>query len=224
MDNNQTKNKFYFKDCALSTIATGQKAENLKELYDKLSIIHPSSIYYHFWGTRLSHQYETQEYLNDFAMWCYQHIHDQTLAERLSIIDPTEYENLEELRKELLLAIETRLDETENLSWMAKVHSFYFARSKIIIFDTPYLASELDEIVQVLPKISPSSIFYHFIDAHTRTPKGQDDFSAWLEGFSGKYDDLIQKLSGIDFYFSSLTEVQKTIVDIFFSYVKGEKK
>src|SRR5258708_2955126 len=120
MGNNHQKNKFYFKDCALSTIATGKKAENLRELYDRLSTIHPSSIYHHFWGTRLSPQYETQEYLNDFAMWCYQHIHDQTLAERLSIIDPTEYKNLEDLRKELLSAIETRLDETEDLIWVPK--------------------------------------------------------------------------------------------------------
>lgn len=210
-------NKFYFKDCALSTISTGERAETLKELHEKVSTIHVSSIYHHFWGTRLSHLYETQEYLNDFAMWSFQKIHDQTLAERLSVIDPTEYGDIEELRKAVLFAIKTRLEE---ISDVGQGHSFYFARSKIIIFETPFVISKPEEFLQVLPNLPASSIFYHFIDAHRRTPNGQNDFSAWLEGFSGKYEGLIQKLSDIDFYFCSLTELQKKINHLFFADMK----
>lgn len=220
MGNNQ--GKFYFKDCALSTISTGEKACNLKELHEKVGSIPESSIYHHFWGTRLSHQYETQEYLNDFAMWCYQQLHDQTLAERLSIIDPMGFKNLQELRNALLSIIETRLEEIEILG---KCSPFHFARSKIIIFDTPFLISEPSQIVEVLKKISASSIFYHFIDANTRLPlKGEDDFSAWLKGFSGKYENLIQELRSVDFYFFSVKELQGVLSKIFAKYFEEERK
>lgn len=220
------KNKstvFYFKDCALSAIATGEKAQNLKELYDKLNTIPISSIYYHFWGAMLRPHYEVREYHNDFATWVYRNLHDQTLAERLAIIDPSEFEDLEELRKEVMNTIETRLDETEQIPWLPKAQQFYFARSKIIVFDTHYKISEPHELIQVIPKMTPSSIFYHFIDAYRRTPIGYDDFSAWLQGFYGKYDDLIEKLRKIDYYFFSLSELQRLLVDTFASYFQDNQ-
>lgn len=206
---------FYFKDCALSSIATGEKAQNLNELYDILTIIHPGCIYNHFWGSRIRPHHEVQEYHNDFAMWAYRSLHDQTLAERLAIIDPTDFDNLEHLRREVLTTIEDRLDETDQVPWLPKARHFYFIRSQIVIFDTNYSITKPEELIQVLPKVSPSSIYYHFIDAFRRTPKGLDDFSAWLKGFEGKYEGIIQQLREIDFYFISLTELQNTLIDIF---------
>ena len=111
---------FHFKDCAVGALATGIKAQNLTELYDKLNLIHPSSIDYHFWGVRLRPHYELREYHNDFAMWANHSLHDQTLAERLAIIDPTDFRDVEKLRKELLSIIEERLDETEQVPWVPK--------------------------------------------------------------------------------------------------------
>jgi hypothetical protein len=40
---------FAIKDCALTTIATGRRAQTLRELRD----IHPDCIYHHFWETVL---------------------------------------------------------------------------------------------------------------------------------------------------------------------------
>lgn len=201
-------NKFYFKDCTLSTLATGEKAQNLKELFDRLSFIDSSSIYHHFWDARLSPHYETHEYLNDFAIWCFTHLHDQTLAERLAIIDPKEYGNVEDLRKELLQVIKARIAEVKD----TESQSFYFATSKIMIFDTSYTASSPKEMAEILPKLPLGSIFYHFIDGQGRTAK--DDFTVWLESFPGN-EPLIQKLSEIDSYFCSLNELQKTLSHLF---------
>ena len=44
---------FYVKDCVLAAISTGESAGSLIELRDKLSVVHPGCIYYHFSGRAL---------------------------------------------------------------------------------------------------------------------------------------------------------------------------
>ena len=224
MGSNNEGTKFYVKDCALSGIAVGEHAANLKELYDKLVTIHPGCIYHHFWGGRLRPHFEAREYHNDFAMWAYAHLHDQTLAERLSLLDPTDFEDIENLRKAVLDIIETHLDETEG-SWLPRAEHFQFVRSKIIIFDTPYIVSTPEELIQNFPHLTLSSIFYHFIDAYRRTPTHQDDFSAWLKTFPENYDVLIEHILAIDFYFISLEELKNTLYSLLTNYfMQSEKK
>ena len=41
---------FIVKDCALIAIATGIRAQNLRELRDRLRDIDLNCVYYHFWG------------------------------------------------------------------------------------------------------------------------------------------------------------------------------
>lgn len=41
---------FAVKDCALIAIGTGERAQNLRELRDRLLTTHPACIYHHFWG------------------------------------------------------------------------------------------------------------------------------------------------------------------------------
>ena len=60
---------FFVKDCALIALATGLKAQNLKELRDQLQRVDSSSLYYHFWGGLLHAGFEEREYGNDFAEW-----------------------------------------------------------------------------------------------------------------------------------------------------------
>ena len=60
---------FRIQDCALIAIATGEKAQNLRELRDRLKYIPPSSLYYHFWGGLLHHHFDDPEFQNDFARW-----------------------------------------------------------------------------------------------------------------------------------------------------------
>lgn len=211
MDNNTTTNQFLVKDCALSAIAMGGKAFNLKELHDKLLTIHPGCIYNHFWGGRLSPHFEVQEYHNDFAMWAYHSLHDQTLAERLAVIDPIYFEDLEDLRKEVLDVIEMRLDETDQKLYLMNTSPFLFVRSQIIIFDTPYVISKPEELLQIIPQLTLSSIFYHCIDAYRRPPLGMDDFSCWLESFGDSYKPLVQEIRDIDVYFMSLSDLQQAL-------------
>jgi hypothetical protein len=202
------------KDCALITIATGIRAQNLRELRDKLETVHSSSIYYHFWGRFLSSSFEQPEFNNDFAAWARHGLHDYVLAERLAVVDPTEFPDLELLRQELIEIIEERLYESAIVPWAKTDQLFYFKRSKIVVFDTKQRIAEPRMLPQVLPSLSLSSIFYHFIDARRRPPEGVDDFSAWLDAFGETYAVLRNEIGSIDLYFSTMSEIRSRLAHL----------
>ena len=169
---------FAVKDCALAIIATGRRAQTLRELRDILRDIHPGSIYHHFWGTLLRPQFADREFNNDFATWCDHSLHDKKAAERLAVIDPVDYTDLEGLRQELVDIIDERLDETELMLFARADQQFHFARSAIVVFDTYRRITDPSELVHLLPELSIGSVFYHFIDSRRRDPVGVDDFRA----------------------------------------------
>ena len=206
---------FGIRDCVLIAIATGVKALTLKELCDGLAQIHPGSIYYHFWGGLLQPRFEQQEYNNDFAAWCQHALHDAELAERLAVIDPTEYGDLEDLRRELIEIVEQRVDENERLQWLPVDRPFEFIQSKIVVFDTRTRVAEPEALAALMPRFSTGTVFYHFIDARRRSPARLDDFSAWLSAFGDRYTGLIHDLAEIDPYFGTLVELRQQLAETF---------
>lgn len=208
-------NVFAVKDCALIAIATGNRAFNLKELRDILCSIRLGSLYYHFWGGLLQPRFEEREYNNDFAAWAWYGMHDATLAERLAVVDPSSFPNLEDLRQELLEIIEERLDEKEYLSFVKATSRFEFIRSQIVIFDTQKRAETPEILAELLPTLSTSSVFYHFIDARRRLHNHKNDFSCWLEGHGNQYKELCLQLDEIDPYFGTLVNIKDTLTEIF---------
>jgi hypothetical protein len=206
---------FAIKDCALIAIATGHRAINLKELRDILNTISSDSIFYHFWGNLLQPRFEEREYNNDFASWAWHGMHDATLAERLAVIDPTDFADLEDLRQELLEIIEERLDEQGYLSWLQATSRFEFIRSQIVIFDTGHRVETPEKLAELLPNLSTGSIFYHFIDARRRLDSHGDDFSFWLSGHGERCSELCSLLSGIEPYFGSLHQIKNQLVKTF---------
>jgi hypothetical protein len=208
------ENPFIVRDCALVAIATGEKAQSLNELRNKIAFVRPSSIYYHFWGGRLGTHFEHREYQNDFALWAHKFLHDEILAERLGILDPTEYKEIEQLRLDMLDIIEERLDEGEAIAATSREDQFYFMHSKVIVFDSPHVIVQPKELPHVIPSLTSSSIFYHFIDAMSRSDKREDDFSAWLRDFNNEYLPLIDEIHKIDPYFISLGELQQKLTSV----------
>lgn len=196
------------KDCALIAIATGKKAITLKELRDGLLSITPASIYYHFWGGLLQPRFEEREYNNDFAAWVRHGLHEGVLAERLAVVDPNEFSDLERLRQELVELIEERLEESELVGWVRGTQQFEFIHSQIVVFDTHQRLEQPQQLAELMPYLSTSSIFYHFIDARRRFSEGGEDFSLWLQGFGEDYQSLCQALAAIDPYFGSLAELR----------------
>ncbi|MGA7802337.1 MAG: DUF5752 family protein [Gammaproteobacteria bacterium] len=213
-----TDSTFAVKDCALISIATGKRAYDLKELADTLQEIGLDSVYYHFWGGLLEPRFEEREYNNDFAAWARHGLHDNALAERLAVVDPTDYVNLEDLRQELVEVMEESLDTDPYLHWSRALRPFDFIRAQIVVFDTQGRVGQPGELLAAIPKMSTTSVFYHFIDAHRRPPERTDDFSAWLAGFGEVHRELCAELGAIDPYFGTLMELRARLTGIFSKY------
>jgi hypothetical protein len=211
------KPTFYIKDCSLIAIATGEKAQNLRELREHLRNIASGSIYYHFWGGLLRPRFDDPEYHNDFAIWVAHSLHNKSLAERLAVIDPVAFESIEELRKELIETIEEGLDETEFPTWAKRDDQFEFVRSQIVVFDTNTSVDKPEDFSSIMPGLSRGSIFYHFIDARRRTENSLDDFQNWLLEFGPDYEHLRQEIRNICPYFSALKKLRKELTDAFAS-------
>lgn len=209
------------KDCDLVAIATGVRAQNLKELRNNLITCHPGCVYYHFWGGLIRPRFVDPEYNNDFAAWASHGIHDKKLAEILGVVDPMDFKDIEDLRNELIEIIENRLDESEYLTWSHSDRQFNFIRSEIVIFDTKYTVSNPEDLAELISRLSVTSIFYHFIDARRRSPKGEDDFRSWLISVNGEYKNLCDLIAQVDPYFITLTELRTQLGSLFNSYFRG---
>lgn len=212
---------FAIKDCAITSLATGHRAQNLRELRGIIRSISLDSIYCHFWGGLLRPRYYNREFKNDFAIWAMNALHDQTLAETLSVIDPTVHYDLEDLRRELLEVIEEHLDLTEHVPWARSDMQFHFMRTQLVVFSTRQVIHEPADFVEVVPRLSTGSIFYHFIDARSRTEDHNDDFRNWLTGLPSQYDDLILRLAHVDPYFGTLAQLRDQLAEIFQQYFGG---
>ncbi|MBP8646589.1 MAG: hypothetical protein KBH99_10790 [Syntrophobacteraceae bacterium] len=209
---------FAVKDCALIAISTGEYAQNLREMRDRLVTVHPGCIYHHFWGGMLQPRFDEPEYMNDFAAWAWRGLHDTGLAERLALIDPTHYMDIEDLRRELAEVVEERLDESEMVPWSRSGQFFHFARSQIVVFDTQLRISNPRELQERIGQMSLGSVFYHFIDARRRVPGGKNDFSAWLTDLDEDWSELAKVLAGVDPYFTTLEELRRELEEILKAY------
>jgi hypothetical protein len=214
---------FEIKDCAIIALATGKKAQNIRELKEILVTIDTDSIYYHFWATLLRPRFDNPQYNNDFAIWVAWQLNDKVLAERLALIDPTDFESLDQLRAEVIEVLEERAYELEYPAWSKGDEQFEFIRSQLVIFKTDTLVYKPADFCKILPKMSVGSIFYHFIDSRSRVKGGLDDFQNWLNGFNGKYQDLCHSIAEVDPYFISLVELREKLVEIFNHYFAGKK-
>jgi hypothetical protein len=220
--NSPISKPFAIKDCTLIAIATGKKAQNLRELKDHLSIIDSNSIYYHFWGGLLRPRFDDPEYHNDFAIWIAHSLHNKILAERLAVIDPIKFKTLEDLRNELIETIDETLDETEFPTWAKRDDQFEFIKYQIVVFDTKASVKDPVDFIDILPRISLGSIFYHFIDARNRNPNSLDDFRNWLIILGDRYPDLNYIIGEICPYFTPLKKLRKELNDTFTSYFQSK--
>ncbi len=206
---------FTVRDCALVTIATGTWAQNLREFRDGLQRVPVDSIYHHFWGRLLQPWFDEPEYNNDFAAWAWHGLHDKALAERLAVVNPVDFQDLEELREELLDIVEDRLDQSEYVPWSRADQRFHFLRSRIVVFDAGVRVETPEELGRILPSLSEGAIYYHFIDARRRTEQCSDDFCTWLEPLGERYRGLRERIGAIDPYFSSLQEIRRQLAQMF---------
>jgi len=204
------------KDCALVAIATGRRARDLQELRDGIADADVDCIYYHFWGGLLRPTFDDPRYHNGFAVWVDHALHNKALAERLSVIDPKDHPDTNDLRKHVLDVIDSELEATANPVVAPDDGLFDFIRSQIVVFSTSNSLEDPSELPAALENMTRTSVFYHFIDARRRTPGAVDDFTTWLNDIDRDgYAQLTERLAGIDPYFVTLAETRDSLADTF---------
>lgn len=211
---------FTVRDCVLLAMATGRRAQTLRDLREGVLTVPQESIYYHFWGRLLRPRFDDTEFHNDFATWARQALHDETLAERLSVIDPADFLDIEQLRAAVVDVIEERLEETD-VVFSRRDQQFHFRECQTVVFDTSIRIDEPRALIGAIPAMSLGSIYYHVIDARRREPVRTDDFRAWLAEFGERYQPLCAQLAAIDPYFSSLAELRAELSTVFDGFFAG---
>ena len=213
---------FRVKDCALVTMPVGlPPVYDLRDLRERFEICPVESIYHHFCETLLRPTFDDPEYHNDFAYWVRHNLHDKTLAERLAILNPFEFNTLEELRLAVLEMVEDRIGELPHISNVQTGDEFRFLKALTVTFDTGLSVREASELRPAFEQMTPSSVWYHFIEARRRNPDHLDDFTLWLGRNEARYRPLMDALSEIDFYFLTLRELQNEIVSLARAHLDG---
>lgn len=203
---------FKVKDCAIITRMGGvASAINLRELRERIAVCPVECLYHHFCEILIRPSFVDPEFQNDFAIWAARYLRDQTLAERLGILNPYSYENFEKLREDILDIIDDHLSEVAHIPTVLMGDEFRFMQAATVIFDTGIVLSTAEDLMKNISHMSLSTLYYHFLEARRRTPMGTDDFTAWLSE-QGQNEKIIDIFANVDFYFLNLKELKDTLI------------
>jgi trehalose synthase-fused probable maltokinase len=178
----RTDGPFRFVACVELHEFVGLRAEDERRLMELIEQVPLDSIYYHTHGFFLRHKFLAGIYPNDFATWAAVHVRDQALGERLAMVDPAEFADLEALRDHLVSTIDEHLRRLHIVPRIASAaEPFDFVRSRIVEIPTGIEASTLEEFRQALLDVDISAVYFHLVEARMRLGRDQNDFAAWLD-------------------------------------------
>ncbi len=204
---------FGVKDCAIIRRMGGvDSAINLRELRERISSCPIECLYYHFCETHITPTFDDPEFRNDFALWAAHTLRDRVLAERLGIINPYSYTDLEALREKVLEIVDERLSELHHIPSVPIGEEFMFMRAVTVVFETGQKLYKPEDLVDSLPLMSTSSIYYHFIEARRRLADRVDDFTFWMKFQDRKNEKIIDALADVDFYFFGLSDLKRVLI------------
>jgi len=102
MSNRSANLPFHFVSCIELREVLGKRAMDEHRLLELIEEAPPDSIYYHTHSYYLRHAYTQQLYSNDFAAWIVLYAQNRVLGERLGVLDPFEFSDIEQLRDEIV--------------------------------------------------------------------------------------------------------------------------
>lgn len=176
---------FKFYECVAMVKMTGRRASDIMELLEILKTISPESIFHHMHQYFLKPHIVSPEYPNDFAVWVSGELGDDSLAEGLANLNPYGYEDIEDVRGELVRIIVDHLRDCPPPSPVLPGKEFFFNEAVTIVVPTGLEAASVEELVKALKVVDRSSIYFHFYEARLRLSKKKDDFSSFLEDCLG---------------------------------------
>jgi hypothetical protein len=214
---------FLFKECSELREILGEEAYDEKRLVELLETVPLDSIYFHTHSYFLRHSYVERVYPNDFAQWVAMEVRDHVLGERLAVVDPFDYGELDALRGQLISIIDDHLSRTPIVPRVMFGEPFYFNKSLIIQVPTRIEVRTLQEFRSALSEVEVSAIYFHVFEARHRLKHEESDFSAWIHDGLGM-PDLAEKLRAINPYLGSLERVRSALLTVCDEFLNREHK
>lgn len=202
---------FHFTGCWELREMLGRTARDEQQLLEAIEEIPPDSLSFHTHSFFLRHKYIAGPYPNDFATWAAIQVRDRVLGEKLGILDPYDFENLEALRIEIVNIIDEHLSQLQIVPRVIYGEPFHFMQSRIIEVPTGLEARSLKEFREILAGVDASAVYYHNFEAILRLGRRMGDFALWIEE-QLELPQLAQEISRIDFYMISLESVRRQIL------------
>jgi hypothetical protein len=209
----QTADPFVFIGCVELRQAVDRQALDERELMDRLEEVPSGSVFYHTHGYFLRHRPLTTAYGNDFARWVGVEVRDQALAERLAVVDPFEFVDLEALREELVTIVNDHLRRLSTVPRAEAGRAFHFQQSHIVTVELGPRARTLAEFREGLATVDTSAIYFHMVEARARLGRRSGDFAEWLRTSLG-LSALAERVERIDSYMTSLERVRARLLSL----------
>jgi hypothetical protein len=204
---------FIFYGCSELREILGKMAEDEKELADLIEEVPEDSIFYHTHSFLLRHRLSNGEYLNDFANWVATEVEDRVLSERLGIIDPSEFDNLESLREEILSIIDDHLSGARIIPQVIFGEPFAFMQSRIVQFPTGFGASSLRELRHAIEEVDTGALYFHFFEVRLRVKKRDYDIPTWLID-ELEMNELAEQIRSIRPYWMTLEQLRSNLLGL----------
>lgn len=204
---------FLFVGCVELREILGQRAEDEKELADLLAQAPSGSVYYHTHGFFLRHRVFATTYTNDFAGWVVGEVRDPVLGEKLAMVDPFEFPELEALREELVSVIDHHLTQLRSVPRIDRGQPFDFLQSHVLELPVGLAAATLGEFRDHLAEVDASAIYFHLFEARVRQGRQENDFSQWLRREVGA-PELADRVARINPYVGSLERVRSRLLTL----------
>jgi hypothetical protein len=214
-------NPFTFIGCVELRQALDRRARDERELMDRLEEVPGGSVFYHTHGYFLRHRPLTTAYGNDFARWVAVVVGDQMLAERLAVVDPFEFPDIEDLREELVTTIDDHLRRMSSVPRVEFGEAFHFQLSHIIEVPLGQPVTTLAEFRAGLVEVDASAIYFHMVEARTRLGRRSGDVAEWLRTSLG-LPQLADRIQRIDTYMTSLERVRARLLSLVDQTLEGE--
>ncbi|HKO29868.1 MAG TPA: DUF5752 family protein [Nitrospiraceae bacterium] len=185
MSNRSADMPFHFVSCMELREVLGKRAMDEHRLRELIEEVPADSIYYHTHSYFLRHAYTQQLYSNDFAAWVVLYAQDRLLGERLSVLDPFAFSDIEQLRDEILHIMGDHLNHSAVASRCVVSEPFEFIRSHVIEIPLGLEARTLSEFYDALANVEVGAIYNHVCEARMRKRLLSVDFARWLSSEEG---------------------------------------
>jgi hypothetical protein len=209
MANDETT--FRFIGCSEIQEILGKQAEDERTLAELLEEVPLDSVYFHTHSYFLRHRFIERTYPNDFAEWVGEQVRDHVLAERLSVVDPSDFRSLDALREELISIVDDHLSRMATVPRADFGAPFYFNRSRILEVPTGLQVRSLREFRDAISDVDISAVYFHVFESHLRLQRQENDFSAWIR--TGlKLSDLADRIQALNPYLGSLERLRSSLL------------